>query len=68
MLHAILDALWSLGAACSATFVIYGGYLFYRCQCAESVETLHVMAQLALHDSARIAHKLEEVKALAVNR
>lgn len=67
-MHSILDALWSLGAACSATFVIYGGYLFYRCQCAQSVAALRVMAQLALHDSAPIDHKLEEVKAFAVNR
>jgi hypothetical protein len=65
--HSIFDVLWSLGAACSATFVIYGGYLFYRCQCAESVAMLRVMAQLALHDSARIDHKLEEVKAFAVS-
>jgi hypothetical protein len=65
--HAILDLLWSLGAACSATFVIYGGYLFYRCQCAGSVAALRVMAQLALHDSARIESKLAEVKAFAVS-
>jgi len=61
-MQTMLDGLWSLGTAGSATLVLYGAYL-YCISLADSTPCVaRVLSRLAMQDSARIGQSMDELR------
>jgi len=48
-----VSGLWLAGGAAATAFIIYGAYLHAFFRWSASVGTIHAMARLAMHETAR---------------
>lgn len=61
----MIMTLWSLGATCSACFVLYGGYLCVMFNRGASAATSRAISHVAMHDAMPVGVVLHELKTSA---